>query len=791
MRLFSPEYPEQPNGIAQLQADAVDVYAVTVDDATLFENVASDPNLAYSNSYGSFDAFMFNPAGPEFSDGRLNPFSNPKIREAMNWLLDRKYVAEEVVGNGAKPKTVVLISAFPDYALYADVIRPLENKYAYNLEQANTVVAAEMEAMGAVMGEDGKWQYNGAPVVILGLIRSEDEREDIGNYFSDQLEELGFTVDRMLRTRSEAAPLWQSSPPPDGAWSFYTAGWGYGAIVRDMGIFFDSYYNPRGDTTTTQQAYVVGPEFDAASLRLSTNDFATMDERRQLFEVALTKSLEESQVVFAVDLSSFTARDANIVTAYDLAGGINFSQIWPFTMRWNEQEGGTIRIAQSAAMVSPWNSIAGSNWVDDQMVIRATQDDATIADPYTGLVWPQRMERAEVVVQEGLPVVKTLDWISLEFADQITVPEDAWIDWDAANQRFITVGEKNPEGLTALAKTTVYYPEDMWTTVKWHDGSPISLGDFILFMIQIFDTSKPESAIYDQAQVPAFEALASYFKGVRIISTNPLVIETYDDLYTTDAELMVTYYAIRWFPTTAFGPISWHAFALGYLGEANGELAFSTDKATANNVPWTGYLTGPSIDILKKYLDQAQAENYIPYAPTLGQYVKADEVAARYANMQAWYEARHHFWIGTGPYYVDSAFPVEGTLVLKQFADYPDPADKWNRFSAPKIAVADVSGPAQVTVGDEAVFDVYISFQDAPYPQNELSSVAFMVYDSAGKLIESALAEYVEDGHYQAVLSSAVTDKLIAGASKIEFVVSPSVVSIPTFSVREFLVVAP
>jgi hypothetical protein len=174
--------PEQPNGIAQLQADAIDVYAVTVDDASLFESVSSDTNLAYSNSYGSFDAFMFNPDGPEFADGRLNPFSNPKIREAMNWLLDRKYVGEEVVGNGAKPKTVVLISAFPDYALYADIIRPLENRYAYNIERARSVVATEMEAMGAVMGNDGKWQYNGAPVVILGLIRTEDEREDIGNY---------------------------------------------------------------------------------------------------------------------------------------------------------------------------------------------------------------------------------------------------------------------------------------------------------------------------------------------------------------------------------------------------------------------------------------------------------------------------------------------------------------------------------------------------------------------------------------------------------------------------------
>ena len=55
-----------------------------------------DPDLAYSHSFGSYTEMTFNPA--VFTDGRLNPFSNPKIREAMNWLIDRNYVVQEIYG---------------------------------------------------------------------------------------------------------------------------------------------------------------------------------------------------------------------------------------------------------------------------------------------------------------------------------------------------------------------------------------------------------------------------------------------------------------------------------------------------------------------------------------------------------------------------------------------------------------------------------------------------------------------------------------------------------------------
>ena len=197
-----------------------------------------------------------------------------------------------------------------------------------------------------------------------------------------------------------------------------------------------------------------------------------------------------------------------------------------------------MRIAQPGILVEPWNPIAGSNWIYDAMPSGPPGIMVRWLIPIPGLFWPQRIEKMDVVVKEGLPVAKTLDWVTLNTAASIEVPADAWADWDAVNQKFITVGEKFTETETANAKITVYYPADLFTTVKWHDGSPLTAADFVARMIMTFDTGKADSAIYDEAQVPTLDAFLTHFKGVKIVSTDPLVIETYDDQFYLDAEWM-------------------------------------------------------------------------------------------------------------------------------------------------------------------------------------------------------------------------------------------------------------
>ena len=84
--------------------------------------------------------------------------------------------------------------------------------------------------------------------------------------------------------------------------------------------------------------------------------------------------------------------------AYDLAGGVAGSLLYPYTIRFTGQEGGVMRIAQPGILVEPWNPVAGSNWIYDCHASACNHDRGVIADPYTGLFWPQRIEKADVVV---------------------------------------------------------------------------------------------------------------------------------------------------------------------------------------------------------------------------------------------------------------------------------------------------------------------------------------------------------------------------------------------------------
>jgi peptide/nickel transport system substrate-binding protein len=784
--------PDCAPAIAQISAGAVDMYPVTCDKAEDLATVQSDPNLKYVTSVGGFDQLMVNVAACKDTTV-LNPFTSAKMREAMNWMIDRNYIVQEIFGGLATPRYTVLDTYVPDYARYAPAIGKVIAEYGYNMEKAKTVVNEEMTAMGATLDANGKWTYQGKPVTIIGLIRTEDKRKEIGEYFANQLETLGFTVDRQLKVRSEAAPIWQGSDLDACKFTYYTAGWISTAISRDNGNMFAQYNTDRIQVIPLFGLYKPSAEYDVPLTALQNNNFNNFDERDAYFNQAIPMHMKESwHGVMTNDNTSFSPFSTKIGVASDLAAGIGGTAFWPYTLRIEGQEGGTVKIAQSAILVDAWNPISGSNWIDDSMPQRGTMDWATMFDPYTGLALPQRIESGTITAVNGLPITKNLDWVNLEFVDSITVPGECWADWDAVNQKWITVAEKFPEGLTAKTKSTVVYPASLFDT-KWHDGSNLSVADFVMYMILTFDLGKPDSKAFDTEYQPVFDTLASHLKGICITSTNPLTIETYDDLYALDAENNIT----GWYPTAnaaygyAYGTGPWHDMVPMYLAQVDGKLATSTTDADTKQVEKTSFIAGPSLEIQKQFLDKAAADKYIPFPEVMGQYVTADEAAARYANLTAFYDAHKHLWVGSGPFYIDQVFPVEGSMVLKAFADYPDKADKWAGFSTAKVAVATVDGPATVTQGQPATFNVSITFQDAPYPLADLSGVSYLVKDANGEVNVNGAATLTADGAAVIELTADQTSSLAAGASTLSVAVASKIVALPTFVDFEFVTVAP
>ncbi len=66
----------------------------------------------------------------------MNPFSDAKIREAMNWAIDRNYVVQEIAGGLANPMYTAFDTTFPDFARYAGLFGAIATQYAYNLPKA-------------------------------------------------------------------------------------------------------------------------------------------------------------------------------------------------------------------------------------------------------------------------------------------------------------------------------------------------------------------------------------------------------------------------------------------------------------------------------------------------------------------------------------------------------------------------------------------------------------------------------------------------------------------------------
>ena len=783
------EEPSDQAAITRLDAGEMDVYAYDIANPSIYEQVQTMDDIAYTSAYGSYRELTFNPATVE---GDLNPFTSPKVREALNWLIDRDYIVQEIYGGLARARYTCLNTIFPDYAKLAAVAREIELKYAHDAEKATEIITAEMEAMGAEM-VDGKWTYQGEPVDVIFIIRTEDKRREMGDYMANLLEEIGFTVERLYRTGTESAVLWQQSDPHEGLWHLYTGGWGASYVNRDLAGNFEFFYTPRGYALALWQAYTPSEALDTCSDRLNRTDFSTLEERQALMAECLPLSLEDSVRLWLVDESSFVPRRIETEVTTDLAAAVATARMNPLTMRFKDQVGGAMTVGMPSILTQPWNPIGGSNWVYDAAVQNATADYGMMLDPFTGFRYPQRIESAEVYLQEGLPAGRggtSEDWLAVEYLPEIVVPDDAWVDWDPVNQVFLTAAEVYTQTTTALQKTVVHYPPELYQT-QWHDGSNFSIGDIVMHMIMYFEPGKEESAIFDASLQARQNAFYQTFKGLRILSQDPLVIETYTDNYTLESELLDFISQATWYPSESdiypYGIASWHGIELGVLAEAAGELAFSPAKATELEVDRTNYIGGPSLQILAGHLVSATAESLIPYAPTLGQFVSEDEAAERWANLSEWYRKRGHFWIGTGPYYLEGVFPVEGTVIAKTNPDYIDSADRWSGFTTPKIAEVEIDGPGRVDSGSEATFDVYVSFQGEPYPLADIENVGYLVLDATGALAFGGDAEAVEDGLFRVTLSSDQTGGLESGASRLEVVVVSRVVAIPSSASFEFV----
>jgi peptide/nickel transport system substrate-binding protein len=370
----------------------------------------------------------------------------------------------------------------------------------------------------------------------------------------------------------------------------------------------------------------------------------------------------------------------------------------------------------------------------------------------------------------------------------ISVPGDAWVDWDAANAKFITRGEKFPGGLTAKTKTSCTFSDALFDS-KWHDGSTFSIGDMLLQFIMSIDVAKPDSPIYDEAQVASLEQFLTVFKGARITSRDPVTIEIYYDGFYLDAEAQVfNRIGTLFWPYYSQGMAPWHTMAAGWLAEEQELTTFSEDKGDKLGVDRQNWVAGESLNILLEKAEEAQAINFVPYQYEMLKWIDPGEIYTRYENMKTFLETYGHLWIGNGPMMIESIDPIAKIVVGVRFEDYCHDLCKFLAFAAPKFGVMDVAGPDTVAIGAEAVFTAELTYEGEAYPKKDIQEVKYLVFDATGELAFSGAGEILGDGQLQVTLSADETAGLVAGSSKIEIIAVLLPVAKPSFGSYTFIV---
>src|SRR5262245_43100570 len=152
------EEPNRSKAYEMLASGQMHIYAYGLSDPEIKKKIETSKDLTYTLSYGNTWELTLNPAGPVLQTGKLNPFAVAPIREALNWLIDRNYIAQELCFGLARPKFLPIVSAFPDYAKLADVARALEFKYAHTPGKTKDVLTREMPKYGTTLTDD-TWGY--------------------------------------------------------------------------------------------------------------------------------------------------------------------------------------------------------------------------------------------------------------------------------------------------------------------------------------------------------------------------------------------------------------------------------------------------------------------------------------------------------------------------------------------------------------------------------------------------------------------------------------------------------
>nr|AIF22279.1 solute binding protein-like protein (ABC.PE.S) [uncultured marine thaumarchaeote SAT1000_09_A04] len=185
------QYLDENTALEEVRNGNLDMYYFRISSDRLEAEKDRDGIQVFESTGGSY-SILVNPSVSE----DFNPFSISELRFALNYLVDRNLIVNELIGGYGR----TMISNYGIFAAdYLTIIDEIESfHFKHNPSFANQIITEELEKAGAEK-IDNYWHYDGKQIEITFFIRSDDPvRKAIGEILSSELENVGFKVKKTL-----------------------------------------------------------------------------------------------------------------------------------------------------------------------------------------------------------------------------------------------------------------------------------------------------------------------------------------------------------------------------------------------------------------------------------------------------------------------------------------------------------------------------------------------------------------------------------------------------------------
>ncbi|HJL67972.1 MAG TPA: ABC transporter substrate-binding protein, partial [Nitrosopumilus sp.] len=737
------QYLDENTALEEVRNGNLDVYYYTISPDRLETHQAKEGLQVFDSTGGRY-SILVNPAEAD----EFNPFSSKEIRFALNYLIDRKLIVNELMGGYGAPIISYYSTSEPEYL---SVIEQLELfNFKYNPELANEIISKILKEKGAKKIND-KWVINEKPIEITIFIRSDDPiRKSIGEILSVELERIGFVIKKDFGDLNKAFVVVYGSNPSDLKWSLYTEGWASSAFVRYDSIGLGQMYSPwfssmPGFNDPTYWNYK-NDKLDEITQKIYTGDFESSEKRLELIQEAVVEGINESVRIFlASKIDQYVVNEKVSGVVNDFGAGVP-SRFTPINAKSDDNEFvvGVKQIYQGA-----WNPIMGLTDMYSRQIWGIISDPGSFKHPFTG---------------ETIPIRATWDVETAGPEGKLNIPQESKI-WNPKLQQWDNVSPNS------FATSKVVFDLNF---SNWHNGQKMDMNDILYslyFTIEWGTQTDENDKTYDSEFTPIATQSLQTIKGVNVIDED--TIEVYADYWHFD-DGEIAEWAMLW------NSMPWEISAAMEKAVTDGKVSFSRSGATSKNVNWLSLIVPNDANLIKEYLQKFKETNYIPVefkeSKQNSEYYKN-----RYDSSIKWIDENNHAVISNGPFYLKSYAPESRTITVNAFEDesYPFKVGEWSKFEKtefPLIKKVDLKKITQA--GTEFKIDIITENSD---------SILYFVTDNEGNSISSETLKVIEN-KTTVTIPKEKTKNFGIGANNIKiFAVSDSVLR-PDFYESSFIV---